>query len=304
MQFSTDRVRPSQRAHFWRDVCNGIIEVDCRINSEDFSGSIEFTALGNSPAFLVAMDTCLVERSARHVASAAEPPVLLIHEQSGRIRYEAGDREFTYGNGQFVLIDTAIPYQAQIGANCRQLIMAVDHRALTLRLGDYRRFLGRPVSADKPLGALACAMLGTLPRSIQSLDPVASLALESQVMDLVAMALARDAAGDDSAPVLESAPMIRLNAAVDAAVINAARGADEVAAHAGMSLQEANLLLRRNRVTLPELLHARRLDRSRDRLALAGRNPAVLPRIAAEAGFADISAFHCAFRDRFGEDPA
>jgi len=153
MQFSTHLVRPSQRAHFWRDVCNGIIELDCRIDGDGFAGSLEFTAIGNSPAFLIRMESCLVERSALHVARAVDSPILLIYEAVGRIRYESDGSDFTYGCGQFVLIDTAIPYRAHIGPHCNELIMAVDRRALKLRLGDYRRYLGVPVSTASPMGA-------------------------------------------------------------------------------------------------------------------------------------------------------
>lgn len=305
MLLSTDRVRPNQRARFWRDVCNGIIELDCRIDGagEAFSGSVEFTALGNTPAFLVSMEACMVERSARHIATALDPPVLLIHERAGRVRYEGDGREITYGYGQFILIDTAIPYQARIGARCRGIIMAVDRRALTLRLGDYRPHLGRPVSANDPFGALACAMLAVLPRSIHHLDPVSGVALESQVLDLVAMALSRGGGTGREAPIAESGPLIRLNAAVEAAVADAALRPEDVAAAAGMTIQEANLLLRRERATLAEVMTGRRLDRSRERIALASADPAALIQIASDAGFDNALVFRHAYRDRFGEDP-
>jgi AraC-like DNA-binding protein len=303
MQFSTDLVRPSQRAQFWRDICNGIIELDCRIDTDEFAGSLEFTALGNSPAFLIRMGSCFVERSAMHVERTVDPPILLIYEAAGRIRYESVSSDFTYGCGQFVLIDTAIPYRAHIGPHCNEVLIAVDRRALTLRLGDYRRYLGVPVSSENPLGAMACAMLATVQRSISSLDPAASAALESHVLDIVALALARESgAAAPGLPPAESA-LVRLNAAVDAAVIDARLAPEEVAARAEMSMLEANLLLRRDRITLPDLLRGKRLDRSRDRLAVAHRNPAAVSGIAADAGYADAAAFRRAFRDRFGEDP-
>jgi hypothetical protein len=271
MLLATERVHAAHRARFWRDVCNGVLEVDCHIEHPDFRGAIEFSCLGDSPAFLVQMDRCRIHRTREAAARAVDPPVMLIYQVSGAAHGEAADQTVRYAAGQFVLLDTARPFHVQIEDDTRQFILPLDRALLRSRLGNESIFTRRTIGSETPAGRLACSYLSALPSMLVELDPMASRIAERQLFDLVTLAISRDV--ERSRVRLQSfdAAFAQLGAALDESVRLGILDPEAVAERAGLTVAEANLLLRRERTTLVEALQSRHSARSHS-LALREAN--------------------------------
>lgn len=281
MLLATDTVHAAHRARFWRDVCHAVVEVDCHIDHDDFRGALQFASLGDLPAFLVQMDRCQIHRTPEQAARAVEPPVLLIYQASGAAHGEAAGGMLRYGAGEFILLDTAVPFRVQIEDGTRQFVLPLARGLIGERLGDHRTHTGRTIGASTPVGQLTCSFLSSLQSIVLDLDPVASRIAEHQLLDLVALALSRDADRSRTlAPSYETA-LAALNAALDEAVRHGLLDPETVAGRAGLTVAHANLLLRRERTTLADALRARHFDDARRRLEETPA-PGEIPDLAGE----------------------
>ncbi len=111
---------------------------------------------------------------------------------------------------------------------------------------------------------MTSAFLGALPAFAGDLDPTAADVVQEQVMDLVALSLAR--ALERSAPRVSAAKsivLLKLRAVIESRLTDPELDANAVAAAAGVSVRYANAVLSNEDTTIMRLVQARRLARCR-----------------------------------------
>ncbi|MFO1089369.1 MAG: hypothetical protein U1E46_07285 [Hyphomicrobiales bacterium] len=260
MKFVTQNVRADQRAQFWRDVVSIIANVECNTDAESFSGSMEFGELGETQAFSATLSLSTYERTEAHIETAPRLDAIVVYQVAGSMQYEHWGRTCVLTPRSFALLDLNAPFRATTLEPCEQFGLVVSHAKLLPRLGDFRRALAVPLGGG-PIGGLVSSLFDRLPLVLRQLDAAASLELESQVLDIVCLAVAREGCNSaEPVPPYGQSALHRLKAAIRDIEMSPDASPAAVAAKADMSLAEANLLLRSERTTLAELLRRARLE--------------------------------------------
>lgn len=200
---STAEVSPYRRFDFWREaVCDTFVDLEPQRGRprvhESFSGELVGGQVG-------AVRLCTVTASAHEFART---PALVRRTGGdflfvtvlleGDVVYAQDDRVAELVRpGQFVLYDSAKPYRVTFRDRSRQLVVRMPREELTGRLGRVGGATARTISGDGGAGGLASALLQSLGRGVQDVDPCVTQPLLDNVFAVLSAALAgrtRDAA--------------------------------------------------------------------------------------------------------------
>jgi AraC-like DNA-binding protein len=298
---STEDVHPRERLSYWREVATKA-EVELSAPAA-FLATLRNQVLDNVGVSELACDPCEIGRSARNIARASCDHFLLYIQLSGRAIIKQDDRCTVGENGSIVLLDTRRPYTMNVQGSAKSIALKIPRQALEARLGAAAALAGRAVDAGRPLTGLTSAFVRMLPSRIEAVDRCIEPRLAEQALDLVALAFSVEA---DQTAVLSSVratALIRLKAAIEARLCDAALNPAAAAAAAGISVRYANDLLAPEGYSLARYVLHRRLERCRRVLEDPTQSHRLIGEIAFSWGFSDLSHFVRRFRAAYAITP-
>jgi AraC-like DNA-binding protein len=152
---------------------------------------------------------------------------------------------------------------------------------------------------------MTSAIIGQLPTYAGELGMTATLMLEDQVLDLLALSLATmsdvETARMSSSRTLTRA---RIMAVINARLTDPTLSAATVASVAGVSTRYANQLLANEGTSIMRLVRDRRLDRCHKALDDPAQKHRSISEIAYGWGFSDMTHFGRSFRSKYGLLPS
>jgi AraC family transcriptional activator of tynA and feaB len=304
LAFATDVVDPCDRFDLWHEVaCKAYAEHECTTQSPgSFEGVIRSAQLDKATLSIYENTPMHLWRTQRQVERAPSDRVFICLQIDSTCRISQLGRETTIGPGEFCIVETKSPYVFSYVERSRQLVLDIERSELQQRLGSVSAVTALSVEADTGIGGLAAGYMRMLPEYAAALSPATGHQVANQVLNLVAMALARRAElGHVKLGSASALTLIRLRTAIEQALPYRDVKCQEVAERAGISVRYANALLAKEGTSLERLLQKRRLENCHKALAEAsGRS---ISEIAFAWGFSDVSHFSKTFKSAYGVSP-
>jgi AraC family transcriptional activator of tynA and feaB len=305
--FSTTDVHARERFDYWHDVaCKNIVEHDsnpeCR---QTFQAELQSEGLADLGLVLFENSPMTVSHTARHMAHASTDELFVCRQIAGVLALEQDNREVVLESGDFTLLDPRVPYAGKFAEGSRLLVLKFPRRLLEARVGKTQIMTARCMKPSEAENSLTSAFLAMLPRHTGRLGQAAEEIAKDQVLDLVAVSLAKGMEG--SGPRISSArslALVRLRAAIESRLTDPALDARTVAAAAGVSVRYANAVLAEESTSIMRLIQARRLARCRKALEDPLQIHRTVSEIAYSWGFLDMTHFGRKFRATYGLLPS
>lgn len=228
---------------------------------------------------------------------------LLLHLDSHALYHYAG-HTFEQRRGDLVLLDTALPFQADHPTGAHVIVWDLPRDAL-------EPLLPRPGDPNSCLieghgvGAVLSGYARILARGQDSLGPASQRNLLDQLCILVSLAAGATPIGAEQAHVARRAVQRqRILSYIDTQFrdphVTAAVAADDLK----ISRRWLHALLEPTGAGFSARLARRRLEESQRLLATPEHDTLSVAQVALLAGFNDLSTFHRRFRSAFGLTPA
>jgi len=214
--FSTTDVHARERFDYWHDVaCKNLVEHDsnpgCR---QTFQAELQSEGLADLGLVLFENSPMTVSHTARHMAHASTDELFVCRQIAGVLALEQDNREVVLESGDFTLLDPRVPYAGKFAEGSRLLVLKFPRRLLEARVGKTQLMTARCMKPSEAENSLTSAFLAMLPRHTGRLGQAAEEIAKDQVLDLVAVSLAKGMEG--SGPRISSArslALVRLRAA-------------------------------------------------------------------------------------------
>lgn len=305
--FSTEEVHPRDRFAYWHNVaCRRIVKHDSRPQSRrEFHAALQSGALAGMEFLLFENAPMRVERTSSHIALEAHDDLFVLRQMSGTLVLEQDGRETTLDPGEMALIDSTRPYSGKFFGGSELLLVKAPRRVLEARVGNTRPLLARRLRPLEAESGLASSYLAALPQLLERLQPANHCMIEDQLLDLVAVALAKGA--EAQRPKVSSArglAVASLRAAIEARLTDPSLDSATAAAAAGISVRYANSILAQEGTSIMRLVQSRRLERCRQALLNPDQAHRTLTDIAFGWGFSDMTHFARRFKTTYGLSPS
>lgn len=302
--FSVDAAPPGRRLDAWRAaISETFVRLDCEADRRaPLSGSVASRAAGETLASHVRSVAQAVRRTPRLIRRDGAEVMLVSFQLSGRGLVAQDGREARLGPGEFALYDSTRPYALAFEEPFDQLVLHMPRAALAARLGRPEALTARRIGGGGPARA-AAAYLAALGPALREAGPEEAAALGRAALDLVALALGREAGalppGGAAAEALRRRAKLRMAERIGEPGL----GLPDLAAALGVSPRRLQEAFAEAGETPSGWLRERRLALAAERLRAPAWAGASVTGIAFGLGFADPSAFARAFAARFGESP-
>ncbi|HEY7607678.1 MAG TPA: helix-turn-helix domain-containing protein [Alphaproteobacteria bacterium] len=300
--FSTDAVAPGERFAFWREaVCEVFVQLECeRLGREPFVGAITTRPFGAVQLSEVAACPQHVVRSRRQIARTREDDLLVSVQLEGHGTIAQDGRTAALAVGDLCLYDSVRPYMLHFDGSFRQLVLQFPRAKLMERLGRPEPFTGIRVARDHPVGALASAFLSGLGRDSAAIPPPAAERLAGTALDLLATALATARGATARAEARRSAALAHAKMLTMARLDDPALEPGAVAVALGVATRSLHRLFEAEGTSFMRWVLEQRLAGCRRDLTDPLQSHRSISDIALGRGFADLSHFSRAFRQRYG----
>jgi AraC-like DNA-binding protein len=242
-----------------------------------------------------------ISHTQRHIAHTSGGELFLCRQAAGALELEQDGREVALEPGDLTLIDPSLPYAGRFHAGSRLLVLKIPRRPLEARIGQTREMTARSIKPCEAEHGLTSAFVEMLPSYAGRLGAAAAALMAEHVLDLVAISLAK--AMEGARPRISSArsmAMLRVRAAIEARLNDAALTPSAVAAAAGLSLRYANAVLAEANMSVRRLIQARRLAYCRKALEDPSQAHRTVSEIAYSWGFSDMTHFGRRFKAAYG----
>jgi AraC-like DNA-binding protein len=303
--FSTRDVEPRNRAAYWNDlVCDAFVHLDCRYpKAPTYNGTMRCSAL--SWLRLIEGESDCVEaiRSRRHIAKGQEDSLLVAIQVRGRTGITQDGHETLLAPGDMTLCDSQRPYTVQISDGNEALWLHFPRQEFLARLASTRPFVARPVSGHIGTSALFVEHARLLSKRSREFHGNDAPAIADHALDLLALALSRDAANPVALSSSKRIALQRLKRTIQAHLRDCDLNPSKAAALAGINVRHANRLLALEETSLERFIFSERLTRCHAALRNGASEGLTISEIAFAWGFNDLGHFSRSFRARFGMSP-
>jgi AraC family transcriptional regulator, positive regulator of tynA and feaB len=302
--WNTAVVPVAEQFDFWRTmVWEAFVPVvPRRPSAGPFTGRIAARAIGALGAARIVSEPQSAHRTAEQVAREPGHVLFLNLPLTGGSRAFQGGRVAELAAGDFVLVDSARPFDLEFDRPFEQVSFTVPHDLLAPLVADLDAATALRVRGDAGLGAVASAALRAAATEAGGTDRVGARALGDHLVGLIALALG----GLRSDVVDAGRPSLLLQLAreeADRSLGDPALAPDTVAARVGISTRYLHRLFSEAGPSFGRWVLARRLERCNAALTDPACAHWTVTQIAFEHGFADPSYFARAFRARYGLTP-
>jgi AraC-like DNA-binding protein len=281
-----------------------------RLSTDDvgsFHAGMRVTSLGEVQ--LLDMWACnpLGCRRTNRLITSSDPHYLKVAVQlRGVSVVSQGDQQATLGPGDFVLYDTARPYQVSGGASGGRMQSVIFPRdALGLSPAQLQRLTTRRISGREGLGPLVCQYLVGLGRQLHTGACSASWHLSQATLDLLGALFAERLAcmGTTELDSGKAGLLLRIRAYIQHRLGDPGLDVTTIAAAHHVSVRSLQKLFEGQNQTVTGWIRAQRLESCRKDLA----NPALADQpvslVGASWGIVDAAHFSRLFRSTFGLSP-
>jgi AraC-like DNA-binding protein len=273
---------------------------------DSYRGGVRSTSLGVVQLFDMWAHNAVVARRTRNLISSSDPDYLKVSVQMrGSGVVSQGDQQATLGPGDFVLYDTARPYQYSAGASIHVRAVTFPRDALRLSSAQLRRLTTRPISGRDGLGFMVSQYFAALGRQLDTGVCSASWHLSVATLDLLGAAFAERLACTRTGELDggKAGLLLRVRVFIEDRLGDPGLNVVTIAGAHHISVRYLQKLFEGEEQTVAGWIRAQRLEHCRRDLA----NPALaeepVTSIAAQWGLIDASHFSRLFKSTYGIGP-
>lgn len=283
--------------------------VPMQLSTDDigtFQARVRSTSLGAVQLSDMWARNAVVGRRTSKLISSSDPPYLKVAvPMRGVCVVSQGDQHATLGPGDFVLYDTARPYQFSASASTHVQTVMFSRETLRLSPSQLQRLTTRRISGQEGLGLLVSQYLISLGRQLDTGTCPASWHLAEATLDLLAASFVERLAcmGTTELDVGKTSLLLRVQAFIKHRLGDPHLDVASIAGAHYISVRTLQKLFEGQGQTVTGWIRAQRLEHCRRDLA----NPALAEHpvgsVAAHWGLVDAARFSRLFKSTYGLSP-
>lgn len=300
-EWSTLRTPPGRRFAYWRElICEAFLDLTPESDlRDDFTGVVRQWGLGRLDLARIDSQRQLVRRTRTDIEHAPRSGYYANLQVRGQSATAQDGRTALLRPGDLTLVDTGRPFTMDFPADFRQVSFFIPRSLLEAQLPSGVRTATR-IATSAGVGAAVKQTLAALTCADFRAATAERLALSA--VGLIAVAL------DEPVPAPRGQRSARTYAAALADIEEHLTDDDlspaTTAKRLGLSVRTLHGLFAGHERTYTAAVRRLRLEQARHDLQDPAYAHLRVIDVAADAGFADISSFHRAFRREFGHTPA
>jgi AraC-like DNA-binding protein len=283
--------------------------IPMHLSTEDvgrFQGGVRSASLGVVQLSDIWTHNDVIARRTRKLISSADPDYLKVSVQMhGSGVVSQGGQQAALGPGDFILYDTARPYQFSAAASVHLRTVVFPRDALRLSQAQLQRLTTRPISGREGLGFMVSQYFAALGRQLDTGVCFASWHLSEATLDLLAASFAERLActGKSELDSGKAGLLLRVRTYIEHRLGDPGLDVATIAGAHHISVRFLQKLFEGQEQTVTGWIRAQRLEHCRRDLA----NPALaedpVTSIAAHWGLVDAAHFSRLFKSTYGLAP-
>ncbi|GIE83070.1 AraC family transcriptional regulator [Actinoplanes philippinensis] len=292
--WSTRDAVPARQFGHWREmICQAFLALTPESDLRDgFDAGVTQWPLGTLSIARITAQRQRVERTESDLAAGSPPGFYANLQLAGVSTMRQAGRFTVLRPGDVAVVDTGEPFTFEFGGDFRQLSFFVPRALLTAQVtGPIATATRIPTTAGA--GAALRHLLTALPAGVPRLAPHAA--------GVLAVALSESPAA--AAPRRAPRSHARAVADIEEHLADDDLSPSATARRLDISVRSLHALFAGSDLSYAATVRRLRLDRAVRDLRDPARAHLRVADIAADAGFADVAAFHRAFRRAFGATP-
>lgn len=308
---STRDVAERDQFSYWREVvCDKVVRADFvrldgrrHLPGSGFSGELTTVAFDAVRVAQVTADAQRATRTPQAIRRGQEDNLQVSVVSSGTGLVRQGDREALVGPGDFVLYDSARPYEVAYSRRFRQVVLMLPRDMLSARCPRWDTVTATTISGADGIGALVGSFLLTL---VDHGDRVAAPQLPqlaSNVADLLVTSLASRLPDGAQRGVAPAAHMLRARAYLTEHLHDPDLSVRSAADAIGVSVRYLHALFAAEGMSVYRWLRRQRLRRAEQLLTDPATSDTPVTQIAHSLGFKHPSHFTRLFKEQYGQSP-
>ncbi|GAA1594545.1 helix-turn-helix domain-containing protein [Actinoplanes couchii] len=310
--WSTRDVPAEQRFGYWREmICQAFLALTPESDRRDaFAGSVTQWPLGALSIARIVSQRQRVERTERDLVAGSPPGFYANLQLTGVSTMRQGGRFTVLRPGDVAVVDTTEPFVFEFGDDFRQLSFFVPGQLLRAQIpgAPARGRVPGPPSRASAASRIPTATripttvgVGAALRHLLTALPGGSPRLAPHAAALLAEALTGPG---DAPPRRVPHTHARAVADIEEHLTDDDLSPSATARRLEISVRSVHALFAGRELSYTATVRRLRLDRAARDLRDPARAHLRVADVAADAGFADVTAFHRAFRREFGRTPA
>jgi AraC family transcriptional activator of tynA and feaB len=292
-----DVARPAQFGH-WRElICAAFLALTPESDLRDgFAGTVTQWPLGALSLARIDSQRQRVRRTGPDIDRAPRPGYYANLQVRGTSAMRQEGRTTVLRPGDLAVVDTGEPFAFDFGDDFRQLSFFVPAALLRAQVSGPVRTATR-IGTGSGVGAAVRHVLSALPKA----DPAVTARLALHAAELLAVALERPVV---AAPVRAPRTHALAVADIEEHLTDDDLSPAATARRLGVSVRAVHGLFAGRALSYAGTVRRMRLDRAHRDLRDPARAGLRVIDVAADAGFADVTSFHRAFKQVYGRTPA
>lgn len=306
---STEALDPSaQFRSFQQAICQIADLCAYRTGPSAYSARIRAGRLGFLECSFIDYDSVVIERSMANIDRDKGKDYLLALQVTGSGITRHLGREVKLDAGDFLIVDSTLPYSIQIDGPVRRIVVRFPRAEFARRGLKTDSVCGRLFSGHGGTSGLVSRIIRALEADSAGsadLEPDVGYSLASAILDLIAEARCEEDV-HDRVRISQSQDQIirRVRAIVLANLSDPDLSVLQVATMAGISVRYLHKLFGATGTTLHRWMEEERLDRCYQSLRSANQRHRTIQEIAFSNGFNDSGYFSHRFTRRYGRSPS
>jgi AraC-like DNA-binding protein len=295
-QFEAFHDKVAERLLPARVSTDDVASFQARLRTADL-GVVQLNELWTSNAFVV-------RRTSRHIASTDAEYLKVGVQLSGVSEVSQGGRQVTLRCGDFILYDTARPYQISAAASFRMQTLMFARESLRLSSSQLQLLTTRRISGQDGLGSFVAQYLAGLARQLGNVRS-GSWHLADATLDLLAAAFAEQLTHSGSSELGsgDAGLMLRVRGHIERRLDDPDLDVASIAGAHHISVRTLQKLFADQEQTVTGWIRIRRIEHCRKDLANPTLAELSVSSIGAKWGLLDAAHFSRLFKSTYGVSP-
>lgn len=304
-EWSTDGVRPHERFAYWREA---VYEVVLPLNLEQsrgdlFSGRLVSYAVDTMHIAHGVCGAHVVDRTRGNIARSRNQFVYLVCPKSGAVRVEQLGRTTLLAAGECALATSDEPFRLDFVTCADSMSVQIPFDLLTSRMPAICDATAINLARATATGGALASLVHSLPRNQLRADSPGAMALAQSLLDLIAIAARETRRGERPCPARKRVGGADVARFIDAHLSDPLLSPARAARSLAISERSVHLAMTKLGQSFMSYVRIRRLERVAGSLRTSREERQSITELALDWGFADLSTFNRAFRERFGMNP-
>lgn len=303
-RFDTASQPEQQRQAYWNQCVSGAyfpLELDYT-GPQPLCASLELFDLGELSLSQLRSTPLRYRRQTRHLSACDEASFLLTLPLHSCFEFTQRGRSIRCAPGSFVLERSAEPYEFHYAQDNLLRVLKLPETTLRRHVAAPDRLCALAFDASQGAGALFVDYLELCVRRLGELHPGDEAHLGRQLMELLGLALERQAPGESGESAVSAAHLLRIERHIHRHLGDNDLSPASIAVACGISVRYLHRLFQGSGRSVQEWIRALRLQACHEALS-SGPPNLPLGELAYRWGFADQAHFSRLFKQRFGVTP-